>query len=934
MDEVYSEKEFMKHNVALHKAINKEESPVKQKHVRSAIIGTFSQQGAQVFWSISVRLPCMDDMIVAWKFCYVLHKILREGHPLCLSHSQRHREYLDNIGKLWGHLEDGYGKLIKQYTHILMNKLDFHRKNPRFPGNLNVTTDDLTSICGNNPDICFQMSVEMFDYLDTILDLQKTIFLYKSSSMTMQGQCRLGPIIPCIQDASRIYDHNVKILFLLHSSVPYDVLSGHRDRFMKQFKQLKLFYQHTNMMHYFKNLITVPPLPDKPPNFQDNFNTYVTQEVYVPPEEEEPTTANLIDTADVPDTAPISYLPDNFDIIAERDNIIKNLQEDCERLRVEVNDLYRKGREDKNKMEDHITNLETKLAIKESELTHEKELNELNALSQAQDQEHKEKEERFKNYYMKLREEHISLLREKAKVDKSLKSAEEKMPELVSFNKTVETKLKEAEMKQNEALKELQSVKLEKSDELAGFHREIETLKMEKEAFKKNSSEVDVSLVETRKKLEETKMEKKELDEKINELMSSISKQSVEVIKMKSENDDKLKDFVEKSLDANVACLKCSIVESESPATSALSCTPEYLRASTVPCQEAIESLRGLSLDEPRYLLPAANKLACKFSIFILQGRATSNTSPDISFGEKLTDECKALGESVLNLLEGIKTRSLTDEGLQKSLDHLSSVASLAETMIERIHGNVSENLENMLECEITAMDKAIEEGAKKMQEMLSKSREADSGIKLQVNEKILDSCTMLMLAIRVLVQKSKLLQEEIVQQGKGTATAKEFYKRNHKWTDGFISAAKAIGVAATYLLSSADKVVRGEGKLEQLVVAAHQISASTAQLVVASRVKAHRNSENLKNLSDASKNVTSCTGAIVGTVKDCSELIDEPTELDLSNMTVLQATRSEMEAQVRVLALEKELEEERFKLSALRRHNYQRSGSDEGGSN
>lgn len=50
---------------------------------------------------------------------------------------------------------------------------------------------------------------------------------------------------------------------------------------------------------------------------------------------------------------------------------------------------------------------------------------------------------------------------------------------------------------------------------------------------------------------------------------------------------------------------------------------------------------------------------------------------------------------------------------------------------------------------------------------MLANSRAADSGIKLEVNEKILDTCTTLMLAIRVLVQKSRLLQAEIVAQGR-----------------------------------------------------------------------------------------------------------------------------------------------------------------------
>lgn len=51
---------------------------------------------------------------------------------------------------------------------------------------------------------------------------------------------------------------------------------------------------------------------------------------------------------------------------------------------------------------------------------------------------------------------------------------------------------------------------------------------------------------------------------------------------------------------------------------------------------------------------------------------------------------------------------------------------------------------------------------------MLSKSRQSDSGIKLEVNEKILDACTALMNFIRILVQKSRTLQAEIVLLGKG----------------------------------------------------------------------------------------------------------------------------------------------------------------------
>lgn len=112
----------------------------------------------------------------------------------------------------------------------------------------------------------FQMSVEMFDYMDDILNLQRAVFgsldLSRSNSMTPCGQCRLAPLIPCIQDASQLYDYCVKILFKLHGALPADTLKGHRDRFSKQFYDLKTFYNTIKHMQYFKHLITIPGLPE------------------------------------------------------------------------------------------------------------------------------------------------------------------------------------------------------------------------------------------------------------------------------------------------------------------------------------------------------------------------------------------------------------------------------------------------------------------------------------------------------------------------------------------------------------------------------------------------------------------------------------------------------------------------------------------------
>ena len=55
----------------------------------------------------------------------------------------------------------------------------------------------------------------------------------------------------------------------------------------------------------------------------------------------------------------------------------------------------------------------------------------------------------------------------------------------------------------------------------------------------------------------------------------------------------------------------------------------------------------------------------------------------------------------------------------------------------------------------------------------------------------------------------------------------------------------------------AADKVVQGSGKFEELVVSSHDIAASTAQLVAASRVKARPKSEKLKSLKASSRTGT-----------------------------------------------------------------------------
>ena len=44
------------------------------------------------------------------------------------------RGLIEDLGKLWGHLKEGFGMLISLYCKLLVQKLEFHQRTPEFPG--------------------------------------------------------------------------------------------------------------------------------------------------------------------------------------------------------------------------------------------------------------------------------------------------------------------------------------------------------------------------------------------------------------------------------------------------------------------------------------------------------------------------------------------------------------------------------------------------------------------------------------------------------------------------------------------------------------------------------------------------------------------------------------------------------------------------------
>ncbi|CAF1321791.1 unnamed protein product [Didymodactylos carnosus] len=291
------------------KAVNNLETPAKEKHVRNLILGTFRLEGAKLFWSMCTKLQLESHPIVCWKFCYVIHRLLRDGHKHVVHDSIPLAAYFDQLGKFWSALRQSYGTMTYRYCRLIIVKLGFHERNAMFSGNLNIGEgNDVRKIFNENMDAYFQLSIELMDYMEEILGLVDAVFTSldqsRANSMTASGQCRLHPLILCVQDSSLLYDYIVKVLFKLHDNLSGDSLTGHRTRLIEVFRRLKKFYDQVSTLQYFRDLIKVPVLPDNPPNFKikedfKNYHTPVATIVTPPPEPTQVIEASLIDTTDV-----------------------------------------------------------------------------------------------------------------------------------------------------------------------------------------------------------------------------------------------------------------------------------------------------------------------------------------------------------------------------------------------------------------------------------------------------------------------------------------------------------------------------------------------------------------------------------------------------------------------------------------------------------
>ncbi|KAB1262984.1 Huntingtin-interacting protein 1 [Camelus dromedarius] len=1074
----------MRETVSINKAINTQEVAVKEKHARNilldvawktdpewgqimgtevrttdqsdaragcggragafvfhdppspCILGTHHEKGAQTFWSVVNRLPLSSNAVLCWKFCHVFHKLLRDGHPNVLKDSLRYKNELSDMSRMWGHLSEGYGQLCSIYLKLLRTKMEYHTKNPRFPGNLQMSDRQLDEAGESDVNNFFQLTVEMFDYLECELNLFQTVFnsldMSRSVSVTTAGQCRLAPLIQVILDCSHLYDYTVKLLFKLHSCLPADTLQGHRDRFMEQFTKLKdLFYRSSNLQ-YFKRLIQIPQLPENPPNFlrASALSEHISPVVVIPAEASSPDSEPVLEKDDLMDmdasqqnsfdskfddifgssssSDPFNFNSQNGVNKDEKDHLIDQLYREINGLKAQLENMKTESQRAVLQLKGRISELEAELAEQQhlrqqaadeseflrtelDELKKKREdtekaqrsLTEIERKAQANEQRYS----KLKEKYSELVQSHADLLRKNAEVTKQVSVARQAQADLEREKKELEDSFQrisdQAQRKTQEQTEVLESLK----QELATSKQELQIVQGSLESSAQSEAKWTAQIAELEKERgslvnavarreEELSALREQLEYTQRQLSSTQAWQMREGRTLsfphakgchwhsppRVDDDtvvpphgllglesicqlakDQRKMLLTESRRAAEQVVQEALRQFDEPSLFSCAGSADHLLSkvrSVSSCIEQLEKSWSQYLACPEDisgLLHSVTLLAHLTGDTIVHGSTTCLRAPPEP-ADSLTEACKQYGRETLLYLAFLEEEGTLENAdstaMRSCLTRITAIGEDEMAMVELLPRGLDikqEELGDLVDKEMAATSAAIETATARIEEMLSKSRAGDTGVKLEVNERILGSCTSLMQAIQVLIVASKELQREIVESGRGTASPKEFYAKNSRWTEGLISASKAVGWGATIMVDAADLVVQGRGKFEELMVCSREIAASTAQLVAASKVKADKDSPNLAQLQQASRGVNQATAAVVASTISGKSQIEDTDNMDFSSMTLTQIKRQEMDSQVRVLELENELQKERQKLGELRKKHYELAGVAEG---
>ncbi|KAI1343351.1 ANTH-domain-containing protein [Xylariaceae sp. FL0016] len=1043
LDHTKSEAELA---INIRKATNNDETAPKRKHVRSCIIYTWDHKSSQSFWAGMKVQPILADEVQTFKALITIHRVLQEGHPQTLREAVANRGWLDSLNRgLAGEGVRGYGPLIREYVYFLLAKLAFHQQHPEFNGTFEYE-EYISLKTINDPNEGYETITDLSGLQDKIEQFQKLIFSHFRN--VGNNECRISAIVPLVQESYGIYKFITSMLRAMHSTTgDNDALEPLRQRYNAQHYRLVKFYYECSNLRYLTSLITIPKLPQDPPNLlaEDEDGPALParpkQEIerqptpVRQPKNDEPDEINEFWQSEIErqnreyeeqqrvlqaqQQAALRAQQD-AQMQAQRDfeeqqrQLAEQQRREQEALMQQQYTMQTQGRLAELEQENFnaraqydrdqlmLQQYDARVKSLESELSQiqgnfgqqlQSKDDQVRAL-QEQVNTWRTKYEALAKLYSQLRHEHLDLLQKFKSVQLKAASAQEAIERREKLEREIKTKnLELADMirERDRAMHdkdrltgsnkdELEKLKRElrmandradnlersKGNELssmlAKYNREMadleEALRTKQRALddasaklRDGSSDLEALL---REKEEELEVYKAGMDQtliELNELKlnqggtDEVLDGQIDALIMA--NLDKINEIIDSVLQAGVSRVDDALYELDSTMQAGnQNASPTYvlsqIEKASSSAMDFATAFNNFIADGPNAthadLIKAINVFSGATADVCSNTKGLTRLATDEKKGDQLMNGTRVSAQSAVKFfrsllsfrLDGMDPMQKTDvvincnNDVQINLQKLNKQVEAFAPGFGRLVNNKGD-LGEIVDNELNKAADAIAAAAARLAKLRNKPRDGYSTYELKVSDTILDAAMAITDAIARLIKAATATQQEIVQAGRGSSTKTAFYKKNNRWTEGLISAAKAVASSTNTLIETADGVISGRNSPEQLIVASNDVAASTAQLVAASRVKAGFMSKSQESLEQASKAVGAACRSLVrqvqAMIKDRNQ---EDEAVDYTKLGAHEFKVREMEQQVEILQLENALSSARHRLGEMRKISYQ----------
>ncbi|XP_013176177.1 PREDICTED: talin-1 isoform X7 [Papilio xuthus] len=395
-----------------------------------------------------------------------------------------------------------------------------------------------------------------------------------------------------------------------------------------------------------------------------------------------------------------------------------------------------------------------------------------------------------------------------------------------------------------------------------------------------------------------------------------------------------------RALESTIEAISQEIEVLMSPTPAKSTATPEELvrctRLMTAATARAVAAGSAAGAGSQDQLTAAANLGRKTVVDMMVAAKGAAQAAETEELRTRTLEATRAAGEAFRALLQAVL--AAPGGAARSALPDLSrSVARAVADMLaaaELLKGSEWVDPEDptvIAEAELLGAAASIDAAARKLDALRPrkppKLQEADET--LNFDEMILEAAKSIITATSALVRAASAAQRELIDQGK-VARRPESSSDDGQWSEGLVSAARLVAAAAHALVEAANALVQGAASEERLISSARQVASSTAQLLVACKVKADPSSESTRRLQAAGAEVIRSTDNLVRAAREAIHCDDERSLV--LNRRMVGGIAQEIDARSEVLRIEKELEEARGRLTAIRQAKYKLRAGDTSG--